>query len=94
MILYRERKGMTVMNTMPIKKQAQSTFNVPKYKKIISELIMEVYHVDKLTAMAAISRSGLEDSLRVSPELTSHIPDEDWADKIWAGYIKTMKDDI
>lgn len=67
-----------------------SSFNIPKYKKNICEIIMETYNVDKKTANAAIDRSGLNDSLRASPELTSHIPDEDWADKIWSGYRKAQ----
>ena len=45
-----------------------SSFNIPKYKKNICEIIMETYNVDKKTANAAIDRSGLNDSLRTSPE--------------------------
>ncbi len=45
-----------------------------------------MYDVDKETAMVAINRSGLINSLEVSPVLTAHITDEDWAEKIWSGY--------
>lgn len=66
----------------------RSTFNVPKYKKAICELIMKTYSVDKKTATNAINRSGLNESLKISPEITAHIPDEDWAEQIWEGYLK------
>ena len=66
----------------------KTTFNVSKYKKNIRELIMKMYHVDNKTATVAINYSGLDESLRISPELTSHIADEEWAAKIWSGYLK------
>lgn len=73
------------MPTLSVKK---SLFDKQKYVKNICELLMEDYNINKNTAMNAINRSGLLDSLQVSPELTSHIPDEAWAQKIWEGYRK------
>ena len=71
---------------MPALSVKKSLFDKQKYVKNICELLMEDYNINKNTAMNAINRSGLLDSLQVSPELTSHIPDEAWAQKIWEGY--------
>lgn len=71
-----------------IKKETR--FNRDKYIKNIRELIVVTYKTDKITAMAAINRSGLLKSLDNSPEMTTHIPDEDWAAKIWSGYKKAL----
>lgn len=73
---------------MPVLSVKKSSFNKQKYIKNICELLMEDYSINKSTAMNAINRSGLLDSLQVSPELTSHIPDEAWAQKICEGYRK------
>lgn len=73
---------------MPALSVKKSLFDKQKYVKNICELLMEDYNINKNTAMNAINRSGLLDSLQVSPELTSHIPDEAWAQKIWEGYRK------
>ncbi|MCM1181258.1 MAG: hypothetical protein NC347_13440 [Clostridium sp.] len=74
--------------TIPVIKAdiPEQKFNKQKYIKNIKELIMEMYDVDKEAAMVAINRSGLINSLEVSPVLTTHISDEDWAEKIWNGY--------
>ena len=74
---------------MPALSVKKSLFDKQKYVKNICELLMEDYNINKKTAMNAINRSGLLDSLQVSPELTSHIPDEAWAQKIWEGYRKS-----
>lgn len=78
---------MKVMRTIS-KNKINSTFNQDKYIKNMCELMMDNYGISKATAMMAINSSGLLDSLKVSPELTSHIPEERWADKIWHGYKK------
>lgn len=64
------------------------SINIFKYKKAICELIMQTYNTDKETAIAAMNRSGLNESLMMSPEITSHIPDEEWAEQIWEGWLK------
>lgn len=66
------------------------SFNRDKYIKNIGEIIVKTYNTDKNTAMIAINRSGLNRSLDYSPELTTHISDEDWANKIWMGYKKSI----
>lgn len=76
---------------MPALSVKKSLFDKQKYVKNICELLMEDYNINKNTAMNAINRSGLLDSLQVSPELTSHIPDEAWVQKIWEGYRKNKK---
>ena len=68
--------------------KTKSTFNHDKYIKNMCEVMMDNYGISKNIAMTAINSSGLLDSLRISPELTSHIPEESWADKIWNGYKK------
>lgn len=35
-----------------------------------------------------MNRSGLNESLRISPEATAHIPDEKWVENIWEGWVK------
>lgn len=77
---------MRTMSKTRLKKK--SSFNQDKYVKNMCELMMDNYGISKKTAMTAINSSGLLDSLKVSPELTSHIPEECWADKIWSGYKK------
>lgn len=80
---------MKVMRTISKNKtNMKSTFNQNKYIKNMCELMMDNYGIDKNTAMTAINSSGLLDSLKISPELTSHIPEECWASKIWSGYKK------
>lgn len=64
------------------------SINISKYKKHIRNLIMKIYNTDKSTALAAMNRSSLDESLKISPEITAHIPDEDWAEKIWEGWFK------
>lgn len=49
---------------------------------------MKTYNTDKSTALAAMNRSGLDESLKISPEITAHIPDEEWAEQIWEGWLK------
>lgn len=65
-------------------------FNRDKYIKSVRELIVATYDIDKETANNAINRSGLIKSLNYSPEMTSHIPEEDWVEKIWIGYKKSL----
>lgn len=64
------------------------SINITKYKAAICELIIQKYNTDEATAFAAINRSGLNESLRISPEITAHIPDEEWAEQIWEGWLK------
>lgn len=59
-----------------------------RYINNMCELLMEDYGISRDTAMAAINHSGLLESLKISPELTAHIPDEAWAKTIWEGYMK------
>lgn len=63
-------------------------FNRDKYIKNVRELIIATYDIDKETANNAINRSGLIKSLNYSPEMTSHIPEADWVEKIWTGHKK------
>ena len=71
-------------------KKTEIRFNLDKYLKSIREILMDNYGVDKDTAMDAIKHSGLLDSLRISGELTAHISEEAWAEKIWMGYKKHL----
>ena len=64
------------------------SINIPKYKKHIRDLIMETYNTDKSTALAAMNHSCLDESLKISPEITAHIPDEEWVENIWEGWLK------
>lgn len=56
----------------------KSNFNKDKYVKNMCELMMDSYGISKSTAMFAINNSRLLDSLKINPELTSHIPEESW----------------
>ena len=69
-------------------KKTKARFNLDKYLKSIREILMDNYGIDKDSAMDAIKNSGLLDSLRISAELTAHISEEVWAEKIWMGYKK------
>ena len=71
-------------------KKTKARFNLDKYLKSIREILMDNYGVDKDTAMDAMKHSGLLDSLRISAELTAHISEEVWAEKIWIGYKKYL----
>lgn len=72
-------------------KKTKTRLDLDKYIKSIKEILMNNYGVDKYTAMDAIKHSGLLDSLRISAELTAHISEEAWAEKIWMGYKKNSK---
>lgn len=49
---------------------------------------MKTYNTDKSTALAAMNRYGLDESLKISHEITAHIPDEEWDKQIWEGWLK------
>ena len=56
---------------------------VKEYKKCVSSILMQKYHLNELEAMRAIRSSYFEESLKISRENTLHTDPEEWADDIY-----------